>query len=482
MNLGGQTMPISITLSHSPESFVTVNLFKVGTLPSNITIFPKSVNFTRGVTSGTFTVTVDRSSIGVSGKILLTKSGTNAQYFTLQRSLIAYDVGPVDTSYPTIVQYSTLAINRISASFGLTIDKPCIVYWMIGRYGTRPPTTQEVMSKVLTNVNELHDSPIFGADFNYNQLLSNRFSYTISIQGLLAQTNYTVYFFAKDIGGNFASFIPKLTFSTLPRYKIATFPLYCTEVLTDQQVASALATIAGILGINSSFVLNRTDYSGGTGSPPPTIPYETNNYISSSGLSRLLSTIFHIDILIIPDISQDLRPLDLANSLNNYKTALSAIPGFNSSYTIVGQEIYGIIPVFKSKPKIGSVLAGTLTMIDLSLFNSGIISICLIVYNSSNYISPIPYQVNNQLDPRNYPCNMTEVLSAGPVPTQSFISSIFPNLYYRVLICAYNTLQYYPDYMNEVEVISFSTFGMSLTKSTSFASRFLVSISILILI
>lgn len=460
VSLGGQSLPIIVSLTHSPESSLTVSFLKIGTIPTNVTIFPSTLTFDRGVLEKSFTVIVAEIAIGLTGRILIKKSGKDADYFTLERSILSYDIGLKDTKLPIIVEYKTLEIGRIYAKFSLIIDEPCNIYWMVGRYGTRAPSTDEVIAGMLENEDGLKDIPIFGYNFTYTKLESNRYYYSLTIEGLLAQTNYTLHVFAQDIGGNFAEYIPTIIFTTLNRYRIATFPMYFTKVLTDTEIIDALAKVADILQINETLVINRTDYSGSTGEAAQNIPYETDDYTSSSGLSRRLGVVYLLDVLIIPDPSQDIKPLDLANSLQDHKAELGTIPYFNTSYTISGQEIYGIAPVFRSKPKLGSVLSGVLTLIDLSLFSDGYITICLILYNQSNYIDPVSYQVNNFIDPHNYDCNMSQVISATPIPTQAFFKDIKSDTEYRVFLSAYNTIQLYPDYMWNYKTISFTTYGM----------------------
>jgi hypothetical protein len=250
--------------------------------------------------------------------------------------------------------------------------------------------------------------------------------------------------------------------------------MYFTKVLIESEIIDALAKVADILQINETLVINRTDYSGSTGEAAQNIPYETDDYTSSSGLSRRLGVVYLLDVLIIPDPSQDIRPLDLANSLQDHKAELGTIPYFNTSYTISGQEIYGLAPVFRSKPKLGSVLSGVLTLIDLSLFSNGYITICLIVYNQSNYIDPVSYQVNNFIDPHNYDCNMSQVISATPIPTQAFFKDIKSDTEYRVFLSAYNAIQLYPDYMWNYKTISFTTYGMVQGSQTSWGLEIFV--------
>ena len=473
VSLGGQSLPIPITLTNSPESNLTIAIQQLGNLPTNVTISPTNLTFTRGVTTLTFTIIIDSTAIGLTGSIYLTKSGVDAQYFTLQKSLLKFDVGPKDTIIPVIIQYQTLRITLITASFSVIITKPCNVYYMVGLYGTRSPNVTEVINGKLENNEGLHDNPIFGLNFTYNQLESNRYQYILNVQGLSAQTNYTIFIFAIDIGGNLASFIPTIYFVTLNRYRIATFPMYFTKVLNDTEVEFALNTVADILGLNHSLVINRTDYSGSTGSPAQINPDQTSNYISSSGLSRLLTSEFSIDVLVLPIPTQDIRPLDLINSLGNYELLLAEIPDFDTSYSITGQEIYGIPPFLKTTPKIGTAIAGVLTLLDLSLFDNGYISICLYIYNSSNYHSPIPYQVNNQLGIHNYQCNMSQIIFATPIPNQVIFTNITKNTDYKIFISGYNTVQVYPDYMIGVDIISFTTYGMLDTNSTSGSRYFL---------
>lgn len=474
--LGGQTLPIPITLTHSPESALVIRIYTVGTLPTNVTISPEILTFTRGVTELTFRVIISEITIGLSGKLYFTKSGADSEFYTMERTILSYDIGPKDTVIPVVVEYKTLEVNRIDASFSLTVDEPCSVYWMVGRYGTRPPSIDEAISGALVDIEGLHDEPIFGSDFDYSKLASNRYQYTLDVSGLLAQTNYTLHILVKDNGGNIAKYIPTITFYTISRYRIATFPMYFTRVLTDLEIESALNKTADILGIDHSLVINRTDYSGSTGSAAEEVPYETANYTSSSGISRMLATVMSIDVLVLPMPALDIKPLDLVNSLQNYKSSLATIDGFDTSYTITGKEIYGISPIFRSTPRLGSVLGGLLTLIDLSLFNDGVINICIILYNATDYIDPISYQINNGLGLHNYVCNMSQSVDATPIPTQAFFYDILPDLEYRVMVTAENTLQVYPDFMYFVKIISFTTYGMVADNQSS--ARFWVVASL----
>ena len=461
VSLGGQSLPILITLSHSPEAFINISLSQIGTLPTGVTIFPNVTSFVSGELVKSFRVQVESSAIGLTGKVLIKKYGKNAGVYVLSPSVLSFDIGAKDDRFPVVVEYKDLVISRVFASFSITLDEACNIYWMVGRYGTRSPTLEEAKNAKLENVDGLVDSPKFGYLFDYNQLQQNRFQYTIQVRGLLAQTNYTIHILAVDIGGNRAKYTPIITFTTLDRYRSAQFQLYFNKTLSAKEEAKALKKVADVLDIAEDMVVKRTDFSGSTGSADSTRPDETSDYTSSSGLGRSLATVYTLVGLVLPDPSLDIKPLDLANSLNDHKAELSQLVGFNSTSKIIGQEVYGTKPVLRARPRVGSLVSGKMTIINLALFEPGFISVCVVVYNESRFNPPVPYQINNQLDTDNYKCNLSQVIQANPVPVQVLFEGIEKNLEYRVMVSAFNTLQGFPDYMWDVFVISFTTFGMA---------------------
>lgn len=460
VSIGGETLPIKVVLTHSPNSYVNISLTQIGTLPTEVTISPNKLDFVRGQVEKTFRVKVGKSAIGLTGKIQVKKSGLNSEYYTLDKTLLEFDIGPKDDRYPIVVEYKDLEIGRISANFSITLDEPCNVYWMVGRYGTRSPTLSECINSHLEDSAGLMDSPIFGYIYDYTQLQQNRFQYTIQVPNLLAQTNYTIHILSVDIGGNQAVYTPKIIFNTLDRYKSAVFSLNFTKTLTPTFELKILEKVSSILNIPQNMVQKQTDFSGNIGSPPINNPEETQDYTSSSGFNRrLVQSTFQG--IIIMDPSLDLKPLDLANSLSNYKDQLAELDGFDKTTKIKGQEVYGALPLLKAKPRLGTVAGGELTLVNLALFEKGNISVCIVVYNESEYNDPVPYQVNNLLDTQNYVCNISQVIEADPVPVQALFDGIEKDLEYRILISAENTLQGYPDYMWYVYVISFTTYGMA---------------------
>ena len=461
VSLGGQSLPILISLSHSPEAFINISLSQVGTLPTGVKIFPNVTSFVSGELVKSFRIQVESSAIGLTGKVLIKKFGKNAGVYVLSPSVLSFDIGAKDSRFPVVVEYKDLVVSRVFASFSITLDEACNIYWMVGRYGTRSPSLAEAKAAQLEDDAGLADSPVFGYLFDYNQLQQNRFQYTIQVKGLLAQTNYTIHILAVDIGGNQAKYTPIITFTTLDRHRSAQFQLSFNKTLSAKEEARALEKVAEVLDVSEEMVIKRTDFSGSTGSADGGRPYETSDYTSSSGLGRRLGTVFTLIGLILPDPALDIKPLDLANALNDHKAELSKLAGFNSTSKILGEEVYGTKPVLRARPRVGSLVAGKMTIINLALFEPGFISVCVVEYNASRFNPPVPYQVNNQLDTDNHQCNLSQVIEANPVPVQVLFEGIQKDLEYRVMVSAFNTLQGFPDYMWDVFVISFTTYGMA---------------------
>lgn len=480
VSLGGQSLPIKISLTHSPDTYINLTLTQIGTLPTNVTIFPNKINFERGEVEKTFRISVGKSAIGLTGKILIKKGGENSDFFTLEKNLLQFDIGPKDDRYPVVVEYKDLGIGRTSANFSITLDEPCNVYWMVGKYGTRGPTLNECIQGNLENEENLMDSPMFGYNFDYVELQQNRFQYTIQVTGLLAQTNYTIHILSLDIGGNQAKFTPKIVFTTLDRYKSAVFSLYFSKSLSASDESKILEKIASILSIPKKMVQKRTDFSGSIGGPDTNNPDNTQDYTSSSGFNRRRIKESVFEGIIIMDPSLDLKPLDLVNDLNNYKDELAELEGFDKSEIIKGEEVYGTLPVLKAKPRLGQVVGGELVLVNLALFEEGYISICIVVYNESEYNDPVPYQVNNLLDTGNYKCNISEVIEANPIPVQVLFDGILKDMEYRILVSAENTMQGNPDYMWYVYVISFTTFGMADKIDSGFGELIILGLGVIL--
>ena len=68
---------------------------------------------------------------------------------------------------------------------------------------------------------------------------------------------------------------------------------------------------------------------------------------------------------------------------------------------------------------------------------------------------------------------MSQIIFATPIPNQVIFTNITKNTDYKIFISGYNTVQVYPDYMIGVDIISFTTYGMLDTNSTSGSRYFL---------
>ncbi|CAG9319951.1 unnamed protein product [Blepharisma stoltei] len=478
---GGESFPIPIALSHPVDKQMVVALGKIGIMPTGSSISPNYFIFEGGDYEKTFVVGIDKTSYGLTGQILVEKSGVDEVQYSLTASGLTYAVGSEETTPPIIADYQMTSVSKTTAGLTITVDTASNVYWMLSRYGTRDPTASEAKAGALSNAGDLHDTPVFGHIYEYTTVATNRLLYNITVSGLKAQTNYTMHFVVINLGGVAATKVPNIVFTTTERYRIATFPIKFNQTVTQTTIDFCLTVIALQLRIDSSRLGIRADYSGSTGTPASDNNYTSGNYTTSSGIStRLLADpVTSLDVLIYPDpySTSTTSPLDYANMVQDKKSSIQAsIQEFDTSLFISGKEIYGIKPVFMTNPKFGSAVSGVLKVLDISLYEKGIVFVCVTEYNSSETIpDPIPWQVVNGLNSTNYPCEFAANLTVEDVPEQVSFSGLQKDKTYKIYLSGQNTVQEYPDLMDVVKIIPFTTNGMS-TQTTS--SGFLIGIEV----
>ena len=453
--LGGQSFPVTVSLSRPPNFLVKVVLSKVGVLPTGAVISPDVLEFVKGETTKDFNVEVSLDSYGLEGKVRLSVYGQNAKSYSLEEKLLTYTVGKKDAFNPLVIDYQTAKVSRTSATFSVVANEPCNVYWMLSKHGTRQPTLAEIKAQAL-NETGLEDQPRFGRTYSYAAPESNRFFYTVSVSGLVAQTNYSMFFEVVDLGGNKALESPFISFSTLDRFRSAAFTLEFTEEIGN--VEEVLQLISQLLQVKPERVIQRKDYSGSTGSAPKTT-YHSKNYTTSSGISRRLQGTTQLDVVVLPDPHSPSQnsPKTIAESLD-LQVIAKRFPEFKKSSS--PQEIYGVQPLLKTKPRIVSAVSSNLVVSDLSLFEPGKVSLCLTKYKTS-MASPVPSQIVNKLNPRNHKCEHFLKVEANSVPQEVSFDQIAKDTEYRLFVSAENTLEGYPDIMDYVYEVAFTTYGMN---------------------
>lgn len=119
---GGESFPISITLSHPVDNELNVTLSKIGIMPTGAEIFPTNVTFVGGEYEKTFVVSIDKNSYGLTGQIMIEKSGDDEVQYSLVSKAIKYSVGPEETTPPIIAVYQLTSANRHSATFTVVVD------------------------------------------------------------------------------------------------------------------------------------------------------------------------------------------------------------------------------------------------------------------------------------------------------------------------------------------------------------------------
>ena len=113
--------------------------------PTGASINPSNITFTSQDKVATFTVSISEDSVGLEGIVHVEVSGENALAYTVEENQIEFSVSETDGSSPSVVEFANEELDRNSASFTTVVNEESVVYWMVGRRGTRSPTVSEVI-------------------------------------------------------------------------------------------------------------------------------------------------------------------------------------------------------------------------------------------------------------------------------------------------------------------------------------------------
>jgi len=186
--VGGQSLPITFSLPNPPNSQVEVDItFSNSSL---IKASPSSLVFTSGVTSLStiFTPTV-LASTASSVTALFSLSGVSSSNYVLASSSHTINLLSGDLVLPAFMSVSLTEITRTYVTMSISTNKAVVAYYMIALAGTNIPIFEEVSQSGPPA--SLTTQSVYG---QYVVQLTG----TVTLDGLLAENNYTLYIYIQD--------------------------------------------------------------------------------------------------------------------------------------------------------------------------------------------------------------------------------------------------------------------------------------------
>ena len=450
--LGGRSPPITVELSAAPDSYLSVSIIKLGMTPTQVSFIPAILKFAGGEKTHTFEITVNSTSTGITGELILYKEGDNHESYVMLQSVYTYGVAQKDSIPPVAVSAKLTAVTRTTASFTVIVNEPSTLYLMVALYGTRAPTSQEVLSSSLNNTKGIIGTPVFNSTAAYTALTTNRYQYLVQMSNLTAQTKYVLHVLPIDLGGTPTVVVLNVNFTTAVRLTPVYFNLTFSSNPEgeDENIRKNIADVLGI-SINSVDILHDLSY------------LKTTRRLQSS-------YIVTVAIWGDPADPSSLTPAQYASILQSKFSDLhSLLPTFDLSSQMRITVLSSTKPSFLTTPTVSAVSPLTLTLGSLSLTVGGTIYVCLIP-SSVTPQTPTSYQIVHGTDSENVPCNVTVTQTADKTQTSVEVENLLGDVNYWVYFSATNALPRYPDLMDDSEVISVSARAVSAADTGSSAA------------
>ena len=186
--LAGQSLPITFTLPNPPNSQLEIDIsFDNSSL---IKATPSSLVFTAGVSSlSTVFIPTIMATGGLSVNAKFSLTGTSKASFSLGLSSYSINFLSGDLVLPSFQSVSIGVTARTYVTLLITTNKPVQAYYMVALAGTNTPVLQEVSDSGPPT--SLSTQSVYG---KYVVHLTA----TITLDGLLAGNNYTMFMYIQD--------------------------------------------------------------------------------------------------------------------------------------------------------------------------------------------------------------------------------------------------------------------------------------------
>ena len=184
----GESLPITFSLPNPPNSEVDIyiNFDNSSVIKAN----PSILSFSSGVTSLSTIFTVTWASLLVNTVLAnFTLSGVSSSSYALLDSTKIVNFITVDLLFPSIVSIQIVEIARTYITIVINTNKPVLAYYMLALAGTDPPT--------FTEVSDFGPPTSLSTESIYAEYVVPNTA-TITINNLLAQNNYTLFFYIQD--------------------------------------------------------------------------------------------------------------------------------------------------------------------------------------------------------------------------------------------------------------------------------------------
>ena len=245
------SLPIVIELEQAPDKDLTVHLALSDEI-TGVELSSDQILFESGVYKLNFTISVNELVSQSSSQVLLSISGTNAEAYSLKTSSISFKI--IENSpTPTILSAGVIRSTRTSATFTISSNIFCWLYYAYALKGTLPTSFQETKAQgppTYTTTNT-----------KYGVLrVSKSTTQVFTIFQLSASTRYSLFLWAEDLTGAQSSTCQKLDFDTDEIYPTGQVKLKFKQVyLNDVEIQRTSDVIQLYLSLHNWRILKNID-------------------------------------------------------------------------------------------------------------------------------------------------------------------------------------------------------------------------------
>lgn len=149
---GSKSQPISVSVTYSPHTELIIGLIST---EANITVYPTTLEFSRGINKLYFQIEVSENFTEPAGyKIVIQYelSGTDSSAYTISSS--SFKIAEAGEVIPVINSVSFSGVGKKTMKVSVSTDVPTVLYWQLSEAGTVSMSLSEIQSSTASLVDD----------------------------------------------------------------------------------------------------------------------------------------------------------------------------------------------------------------------------------------------------------------------------------------------------------------------------------------
>ena len=324
---GGRTGPIYVTLATSPTSNLILQVYQLGTVPTEINIYPNILRYSQGVTSQQFWISAGLHSTGVRGSILFLINGTDKNSYSMNSQIINFTIINANSTSTQLISSSLDVISENYITLTIAASQRCTIYFFIVPQGTLQPNFNDIKNKTMR-----YD--YYGGEYIVGEYVNENITnvWNFNITGLRSSTDYSATIYIEDFNGIVANLMSPIlyNFTTLDDCpQLITIPMK-TAISSETDQLDMVKSIALFANINSGRIelnfSNMIKPEGSTTTLNMNITKGQNGRVNKN-ITNQVQEKGSFSFILFPDFSNPFAP-SVTQTISNLQSNLNLLDSY----------------------------------------------------------------------------------------------------------------------------------------------------------